>query len=433
MATATLVIREKIRSNVAFLRLAHNGKERSISIAKLHKEDIKRNNKGVWVWKNKQKERLVRNIMDGAEDMIIKIGVQIRTMNIDDIMRLITQGQLTETDSFHLDFLEYYDKQVEKLIKDGRTGTASIRVQAIKKFKEWYGKQTLDVNEMSNQKMQQFVDDMAESGVSTQTMTMYIANLKVVYNQCSTEYNEEDVGIIRVVRKPFEKIVIPKVETTKRVKVSTRPLSVDTMRFLYNLDLEEGSKACFGRDVFLMSFMLCGMNSADMYNVEKADDMNRLFYTRRKTKNRSKDESAVTIRLTIPKQASEINERLRAKRGEYQWQFERTFLNHKAFTANLNYCLSLMVETARKMYAEQHGVSIEKAEEVLQLEGLHFYTARYSWASIAANNCDLTTDIIDRCLCHSGKNMAERSYIKKDYDREDRANKSVCDYTFGVK
>lgn len=433
MATVSLVIREKIRSNVAFLRLSHNGKERSISIAKLHKEDIKRNNKGVWVWKNKQKERLVRNIIDGADEMLIKIGVKIRTMNIDDIMRLITQGSLTDNKPFHLDFFEYYDSQVEKLYKDNRTGTASIRVQAIKKFKEWYGKQTLDVNDLSRQKIQQFVDAMAENGVSTQTITMYVANLKVVYNQCCTQYNEEDVGIIRVTRKPFEKIVIPKVESTRRVKISTRPLSVETMRFLYNLDLEEGSRACFGRDVFLMSFMLCGMNSADMYNVEKADEMNRISYTRRKTMNRGKDESAVTIRLTIPKQAYEINERLSSKRGEFQWQFERMYLNHKVFTSHLNYCLSQMVVMARKVYASKHNVSEEKAEEVLQLEGLHFNTARYSWASIAANNCDLTNDIIDRCLCCSSKNMAERSYIKKDYDREDRANKSVCDYTFGVK
>jgi integrase len=66
--------------------------------------------------------------------------------------------------------------------------------------------------------------------------------------------------------------------------------------------------------------------------------------------------------------------------------------------------------------------------EKLKIEGLTFYAARHSWATIARNNCGVSMDDVAMCLNHkSGYNTTDQ-YVKKDWSIIDNANRKVIDY-----
>lgn len=67
----------------------------------------------------------------------------------------------------------------------------------------------------------------------------------------------------------------------------------------------------------------------------------------------------------------------------------------------------------------------------LNIPQLTFYSARYSWASIAYNDLGIDKYIIHQCLNHSDKNMEITDvYIKRDWSVIDKANRRVLDYVF---
>ena len=76
----------------------------------------------------------------------------------------------------------------------------------------------------------------------------------------------------------------------------------------------------------------------------------------------------------------------------------------------------------------QRNKILKKLE--LPTDGLDFYSARHSFATIAANDCHVPTDIIDRCLCHAVSSVAANSYIKKDYRYTDETVEKVISFVF---
>jgi integrase len=85
-----------------------------------------------------------------------------------------------------------------------------------------------------------------------------------------------------------------------------------------------------------------------------------------------------------------------------------------------------------QMYASTNNFNaalnkgLKMVGEAVGVEDLGFYYARYSWASIAANTCELSTDTADDGLAHSDRRMA-RVYIKRDWTRIFKANSAVLD------
>lgn len=87
-----------------------------------------------------------------------------------------------------------------------------------------------------------------------------------MYNRAKREFNDEEAGVIRIPFSPFAKVDIPKAPITRK-----RALTVEQMREFakvpYTTILQTGcNRYNLAKDVFLLSFLLIGMNAVDLYN-----------------------------------------------------------------------------------------------------------------------------------------------------------------------
>ena len=168
-----------------------------------------------------------------------------------------------------------------------------------------------------------------------------------------------------------------------------RSLPVEDMRSLMAMDLK-GREAMY-RDAFVLSFLLVGINPADLKKLTKDSVVNgRLQYKRSKTgKNYS---------IKIEPEAQAIIDRYPG-----QTHLLNFAEKYKCFEQNCNNFLS----------------SVYK--------GVTLYWARYSWANYAVD-LDIPKDTISESLGHRHGAHITGIYIRYSTDKIDAANRAVIDY-----
>ncbi|QZE15136.1 hypothetical protein K4L44_04710 [Halosquirtibacter laminarini] len=73
--------------------------------------------------------------------------------------------------------------------------------------------------------------------------------------------------------------------------------------------------------------------------------------------------------------------------------------------------------------------NMRKIGDMLGIPGLTFYSARHSWATIAANEAGVDKYHVHVALNHVDPMMRVTDiYIKKDWSILDKANRKVIDY-----
>lgn len=90
-----------------------------------------------------------------------------------------------------------------------------------------------------------------------------------------------------------------------------------------------------------------------------------------------------------------------------------------------------------QMYADESTFNaalnkgLKSVGEKISIQGLEFYAARHSWATIARNDLGIDKYTINEALNHVDRDMSVTDlYIKKDFTLINEANKSVLDYVF---
>src|SRR5690606_6727916 len=103
---------------------------------------------------------------------------------------------------------------------------------------------------------------IAREGLTRNGVIAHMSIIRNIFNQARFKYNDEELGIIRISHYPFKKYLIPTREVTKN-----RNLSIDDIVKIARLEIKS-ARTSLARDLFLLSFMLCGMNARDMYKTE---------------------------------------------------------------------------------------------------------------------------------------------------------------------
>lgn len=181
-----------------------------------------------------------------------------------------------------------------------------------------------------------------------------------------------------ILKSPADGIKAPKAITRHR------NLTIAQMRTIYQ------SPISLARDVFLLSFLLIGINEADLRKLKKKDLRNgRIEYIRAKTKK--------PYSVKVEPEAMEIINRYKAK-GD------------------------LLLELPKPLNEE-----FRKMGEALLGEPITYYYARHSWATIAYS-LDVPEHIIAQALGHATAHTITSIYIKRDEKKVDKANRAVIDY-----
>lgn len=232
----------------------------------------------------------------------------------------------------------------------------------------------------------------------------YMGIIQSIFNAALLHFNDYEKGDIIITNDPFKVYAIPAVLEAKKRAVDT-----EIIRKIYNYSPinKRRRTTTFTRDIYILSFLLAGMNAIDMLNCCMVDG--RIEYERQKTKDRRKDKAFISVYvhpLVIP-----IIEKYRDPSGEHLFDFHKRYNNVRNLTKGIHRGMRSLCDE-------------------LGIDYIQFYSARHSFATIARNECGVSKDDIALCLDHSSGKTITDTYIKRDFSIIDRVINKVVEHVF---
>lgn len=352
--------------------------------------------------------------------IVANLGIASDTMDVKQIVAHIKETERTG-DVFRLDFIRYGREVVTKKSK----GTARTYESALNCLERYTRGRPIDISKITSKFLEGFEEFINAEPVHKYTpkhgvvktdrsktdgraVSHYLACIRHIHNTAKKEFNDEDNGIIRIPRSPFKKYEVKKPPKTKKRAVS--PKTIQAIIDLPDQQRTDGPPGGFtrrdlGRDCFLLSFALAGMNAADLYDCPAQDFGDVLIiYKRKKTRTRRDDEAEMRIR--VESCIAPLIEKYKDSSGERLFCFHRHYSSPEAFNTALR-------------------IGLKQVEEAIDAtQHFTFYSARHSYATISRSKA-LN---IDKYTIHEGLNHVDSElkvtdgYIKRDYGNIWNAN-----------
>lgn len=327
------------------------------------------------------------------------ISVQSEMMTIDEVIDFLTRKEGNQ----ELDFMELWREFIQE-----------SKAKGIKNYKTAYnslcgyvGRDRLWVKEITYSFLDGYMKHLGEG----RKVSLYLGAFRHVYSWAKLKYNDEERGIIRIPYSPFERFRVPKQQPSEK-----RALDVETIRKIialpYDVNVrgkDKENRFNLAKDVFILSFALAGMNSADLYDCKEIEGKT-IHYHRMKTRDRRSD--GAEMKIEIPEQVMGIYEKYRDKTKKRVFRFYMMYGSMEDFNRALN-------------------LGLKKIGEEIGVKDLDFYAARHSWATIARNDLRIDKYVVNDALVHVDKSMAVTDiYIKKDFSEIIEANNMTVDFVF---
>lgn len=345
-------------------------------------------------------------------DACNRAGDKLNSMTVEQVVDII-QNNYDPSATFDLDFIDFGRSVATKLMNDGRVGNSRSYTVALNSLVRFVGRDKVNINEITAKFLQSYVDWINASPAREnrekggRAASLYLSCIRALHNMAKAEYNDEDMGVIRIPFSPFAKFKLPRVPQSRK-----RALSVEQIQKLISIpyrprhgqEENEFNRFNLAKDVFLLSFGLVGMNSVDLFNCTSYKS-GRITYNRTKTKNRRADKAEISIK--VESQIKALFEKYRDKTGERVFNFYQHYSNANTFNWNVNKLL-------------------KEIGKCIEVDDLELYAARHSWATIARNDAKTDMYTVHTALNHVDEKMKVTDiYIKKDNSIIDDANKSV--------
>ena len=331
------------------------------------------------------------------------LGAQMEGLSIDSLISYVTNWK-EDDNTFTLDFVAYTKEYIESIKENGHTGNAKVLTVSLNSLCKYMGRDHVDISEINAQNIKGWIAELSKNSV--RACSQYPSALRAVFNRAKKEFNDEDAGIINIPQSPFQHVDIPAVPVVKKralTKAKIRKLAA----LPYQVVTYNGyNRFNLAKDMWLLSFGLLGMNSVDLYNCTDYSK-GRITYQRTKTKNRRADRAEISIK--VDPRIKPLFEKYRDKSGERVFDFHNRYSTAEAFSENINKAL------------KDVGAAIGEP-------GLQFYSARHSWATIAANDAKVDGYVLQQALNHVDETMKITDrYVKRSWKPIDDANKKVLD------
>lgn len=306
-----------------------------------------------------------------------------------------------------LSFSEYTRNHIEKMKARGQERTSRNYKWALQHLERFAGTDDLMFSRLTSSFLNRWIESLS---VTNRCKEQYPVCIREVFKAAMKEYNDEELGIIKI-KNPWSKIVIPKADIPEK-----RAISASMLRKFFNV-VPDRSRFThplmeLGQDVALISFCMCGLNAVDIFNAEKGQYVDGIFhYERRKTRNSRSDKGYFEVR--VPEFLKPTFEKYLSKNVDSPWLFEfhERLSTSDSFCANVNIGIKQIWEKVDPNYKES------------------LYAFRHSWATIAQNECGASLAEVDFGLNHSMNRMA-RVYVKIDYSPAWTLNEKVIDFIF---
>lgn len=316
-----------------------------------------------------------------------------------------------------VEFFSAAQEHIERIkSQPERARTARVYELNIDSFRKYTKRNKVYTFEMTSKMIQGYVDHLIQEGQKPTTIRNKIAAVKTIFNAVKDCYNDYDTGVLVIKNDPFKRVVIPQVTRCAGEKA----LSVKDIRQIINykpITIKGYTEYILNNalDYFLLSFYLLGINPVDMYNLKKSQYKDgRIVYSRSKTKRRA---GGSEISIPVCLQAALLINKHSGK-DEYLFDFREKY-------SNIETMVTMMHRSMSVMYS-QLKLSVGR-------DSFTWYSARHTWASIAANECHFSDAEVARALNHQSEHKVTRGYIRPDWSLLDRMNEAVLDVVYNSK
>ena len=345
-----------------------------------------------------------------------RIRSQNVILEIDELVARIKSG-LKGGERFRLDFIAYMRQEAARM----NSGTASIYMTALNALRRYIGRDTLDIGEITAPFIKGFVQfiesepsqrganrkqkgETATKNKGNRALSLYISRIKTIYNRAKEEFNDEELGQMNILGNPFRNL---RLETP--APTAKRAISAESIQQIIDLPPLANERARMARDCFLLSFALMGMNSADLLTCPPARK-DEIVYFRQKTASRRTDRAEMHVR--IEPCVSPLIARYSDKTGKRLLHFYLRYKDRVSFNKAIN-------------------KGLKDVGEAIGVDGLTFYAARHSWATIARTPREEGGAGLDKYVIHEALNHVDTSmkvtdiYLVKNWRVIFDANKAV--------
>lgn len=331
--------------------------------------------------------------------------VDTSTWTVQEVVKFLKEGT---ADVCFSDYAREYQK---KMISEGHARNARTYELAFQHMERYAGTNKVMFSHLTST----FINGWIKSLSSTaRAKEQYPVCVRQIFKQALLDYNDYDSGIIRITTNPWPKVKIPKADTPEH-----RAITLEECRAFFSAPLPESDRkyplAELGQDVAMMILCLAGINTVDLYYLQKKnykDDI--ISYERRKTREARADNAYFEIRVPgVLKPV--IDKYLDHTDSEYLFNFHKRLSSYDSFNANVNIGIRQICEKVLKLDKEDYYSG---------------YTFRHTWATIAQNNCGATLSEVDFGLNHSHKTKLARTYVKIDFTPAWILNEKVVEKVF---
>lgn len=398
------------------IRVTHNRKSKYIKTPHyVGGKDVQKRN-GEYKIRNQAVIDAMEETVARYRKRMLSAGMGAESWDVDRLVAFITASPET----FALDFIRYGYDFGDALIARGREGTGKSYHIAINSVKRFIGRDKLDISEITVGFLKNYekylMDEPVYKGargggvVATnqkkkgRALSLYIGKIKTLYEAAKKEYNDEERGIINIPYSPFSRYEVPSVGLSEH-----RVLTLEQMQGIIDYPYRKATRRGFpevntAKDVFVLSFALMGINTADLYDSGTAVDGDMLTYCRKKTRNRRKDKAMMKVR---------IEPEIMPLVEKYMADGRFTFSGHYSSSVNMNKIVNQ---------------GLKKIGKDLGIPNLTHYHARHTMASICANRLGVDIARVDEMLNHSDPKLAlARVYIERDFKPLWDANRRLLD------
>lgn len=349
-------------------------------------------------------------IVDQLEEIIKKyrkkctdLYLIIDDMSVEELADHLTRQE----DKLSLDFFEYAESWIKAHSDIHGIYIYSSMLNSLERF---LGRRKLDFKEINYKFLKSYEEYLGQR----RRLSLYMGKIRHIHNEAKKEYNDEDINRILIPWSPFSKYSIPNIQPTK-----DRTLDASIIRKIYELPYKPSrykTKPCcynLAKDVFILSYCLMGMNTADLYLCEELtekDGKYTITYNRAKTTTRRVDKAKIAVDIhpfLIP-----LFEKYRNKKGKNVFNFCHRFCDYTQFNKSVN-------------------KGLKEVGKALNIDDLEFYAARHTFATIARNKLKYDKSTVGEALNHIEKDSKITDiYIQKDFTIVNEVNRKSIEYVF---
>lgn len=387
-----------------YVRLSHQRKVSYIKTGKFATESDFTKDLGAFK-KGPLKDSLDSLILEYRK--IINSLESINSLIIEDIESYLS---INCNNNSRYSFYSYADRLISNMLESGRVGNSDLYKYVINSLKKYWPLSDLHFDNIDVKFLKNYESHLrkkSQNHLTSRSVSLYLSVIRAIFNSAMKELNKPHLNIVPIPYNPFDYYSIP-----KYTKTSKRALKFDFIKAIYDLPLEGKSKRyVLARDIFILSFGLIGMNSADLYSCSSINE-NVLTYYREKTKTRRSDKAEMQVR--IEDHIQDLFAKYRDSSGKFVFDFYKRYSDFKAFNKAVN-------------------IGLKSVGKDIGIENLQLYAARHSWATIATNDLKVDKYSIHIALNHIDvKTSITDVYITRDWTMIWDINKRLLDYVLKI-